>query len=130
MTAVSLCVAVEKPVSMRSAPGLSPIAGARRSAFHTDVRSALPACKCEHPAAQPWQSFDSLVGMQNFVVHLRRRPVPKGIAALLKAKKLLIGGNLFRFEVARWACNTSAEMVAKLTELVDSREEWIDFLWC
>lgn len=144
MTAVILCVAVaEASINAigdwfefhRRRPPFSISHGLPLGFDRLELRtkwSLLPLVVRQRtfdPAAEPWQSFDSLVELRNFIVHLRRRPVPKGLAALLKAKKLAIGGNLFCFEVARWACDTIAEMFEKLTELVDPPDEWIDFLW-
>ena len=80
--------------------------------------------------AEPWQSFEALVELRNFIVHLRGRPVPKGVAALLKAKKLVRGSDLFGYEVAAWACDTTSEMFTKMTELVDPPTAWIDVVWC
>ena len=79
--------------------------------------------------AEPWQSFDSLVELRNAIVHLRRRPLPKTVTALLKAKKLVGGNGRIGFEVAQWACETMAQMFEELTELVDPPKEWINLLW-
>lgn len=80
------------------------------------------------PGTEPWQSFHVLVELRNAIVHLRRRTLPKAASALLKAKKLDKGHGL-SFEVARWACETMADMFEKLTELIDPPKEYIDWLW-
>jgi hypothetical protein len=79
---------------------------------------------------EPWQSFDAMIELRNYIVHLRRRPLPKAVAALLKAKKLFVAGSHLHFDAARWACETIAQMFETLTELVDPPKEWINLIWC
>lgn len=76
--------------------------------------------------SEPWQSFRALVELRNAIVHLRRRPLPKAVDALLRAKKL----EPLAFETARWACETIADMFEKLTELIDPPKVWLDGSWC
>jgi hypothetical protein len=75
--------------------------------------------------AEPWQSFHVLVELRNAIVHLRRRPLPKGAASLLRSKKLLGPHMPLGFRVARWACETMADMFEELTALVGPPEDWI-----
>jgi hypothetical protein len=80
-------------------------------------------------SAEPWQSFHALVHLRNAIVHLRRRPLPKAVHALLKAKKLIGRECFLGFEVARWACETIANMFENLTELINPPKEWIPNIW-
>jgi hypothetical protein len=85
--------------------------------------------------AEPWQSFHALIQLRNYIVHIRPdRPLLKSVTSLLVAKKLIPNDQrsqlVFCFEVARWACETMAEMFAKLTDLVDPPKDWIGLLWC
>ena len=75
--------------------------------------------------AEPWQSFEVLIELRNYIIHIRRRDVPKRVRGFLNAK---FDGKL-DFAVAQWACETIAAMFDKLTELVAPPEEWIDVLW-
>ena len=75
--------------------------------------------------AEPWQSFDALVDLRNYFVHLRRRAAPKKFQGLLDAK---FDGE-FKCEVAEWACQTIAAMFDKLTELIDPPALWIGLNW-
>jgi hypothetical protein len=80
-------------------------------------------------AVEPWQSFQALVQLRNAIVHLQRRPLPKGVYSLLKAKSLIGGSCFLGFEVSRWACETIADMFEKLTELVDPPREEVLWRW-
>jgi hypothetical protein len=82
--------------------------------------------------AEPWQSFNSLVALRNSIVHPKKGSISvhKSVASLATRKLITGDHDVFCFEVARWACDTMAEMFAKLTDLVDPPKEWIDLLWC
>jgi hypothetical protein len=79
--------------------------------------------------AEPWQSFDALVELRNAIVHLRSNKLPNAPSALLKAKKLDKHGTL-GFKAAQWACETTANMFEKLTELVAPPKKWMNLIWC
>jgi hypothetical protein len=75
--------------------------------------------------AEPWQSFDVLIDLRNYIMHLRRRPAPKRVRGFLDKK---FKGQL-EAEVAEWACETMAAMFDRLTELFDLPEHWIGLVW-
>jgi hypothetical protein len=75
--------------------------------------------------AEPWQSFEVLIELRNYIMHLRRRAAPNKVQGFLKAK---FGGEL-DFPVAEWACETMAGMFDKLTEMLDLPELWIGLVW-
>ena len=80
--------------------------------------------------AEPWQSFHALVELRNAIVHLRpQSSFPRAVAGILEAKKLVDDQHRLGFEVARWSCETMANMFAKLTELVAPPQEWINLIW-
>lgn len=64
-------------------------------------------------AVEPWQSFDALIELRNYLVHLRRRSVPKHAANYLQVRA---GGEL-NFDAAIWACETMSRMFQELTTL-------------
>ncbi len=80
--------------------------------------------------AELWQSFNALVELRNFIVHLRDRPLSKSVNGLLRSKKLIEEHHSFLgFPVAQWACETVASMFEELTKLVAPPQEWIPIVW-
>jgi hypothetical protein len=79
--------------------------------------------------AEPWQSFHALVELRNAIVHLRHRPPPEPVYSLLRSKKLIGKYQRVGFKVARWACETMANMVEELTKLLGIPEKPNNFLW-
>lgn len=77
-------------------------------------------------SAEPWQSFEALVELRNFIVHLRRRPLPRSVEGHLRAK---LGVTSLTHEVAAWACATIADMLERMTRLVEPPADWLDLVW-
>jgi hypothetical protein len=78
---------------------------------------------------EPWQSFDALVDLRNAIVHLRHKPLPKAVYSLLNSKKLMGPHNRIGFEVARWGCETMANMLEELSKLLDLPEKPNNLPW-
>jgi hypothetical protein len=79
--------------------------------------------------AEPWQSFRALVELRNAIVHLRHRPPPNAAYSLLRNKKLIGRYERVGFKVARWACETVANMLDELTKLLGLPEKPNNLLW-
>jgi hypothetical protein len=80
--------------------------------------------------SEPWQSFDALVELRNYIVHLNDRAFPKRVGGLLEAKKLISPIHWFLgFEIAKWVCETVADLFDELTKLIEPPEQWISHLW-
>jgi hypothetical protein len=79
--------------------------------------------------AEPWQSFHALVELRNAIVHLRHRPPPKATYSLLRSKKLIGEYERVGFKVARWACETMANMLEELTRLLGLPEKPNNLPW-
>lgn len=65
--------------------------------------------------AEPWQSFEVLVELRNYILHLKSRSVPKMVQQHIAGKF----DEQIGFGIAEWACHTVTLMFDKLTELVD-----------
>lgn len=84
--------------------------------------SVLPLIAAQNTfnrGSEPWQSFEALVELRNYIVHLRKRSLPKRVEGLLRSKNP--NGDLLEFPTAEWACHTVAEaaMFDRLTGLMD-----------
>jgi hypothetical protein len=75
--------------------------------------------------SEPWQSFEVLVELRNYIVHLRRQAPSRKVKAFLKANF----EEKIDSKIAEWACETMTAMFAKLTELVEPPKVWIGLNW-
>jgi hypothetical protein len=79
--------------------------------------------------SEPWQSFSALVDLRNYLVHLKKRPLPRSVVSLLAAKRLMKSDGGIGFNVASWAVDTVSNMFGRLTELLDLPDKWINLIW-
>ncbi|MDO9711043.1 hypothetical protein [Paracraurococcus lichenis] len=77
-------------------------------------------------STEPWQSFDALIELRNYVVHPKRRAPPKKAAGVIVSK---LKTRDFGHEVARWACTTMFDMIREMTRLIEPPPEWIGIFW-
>jgi hypothetical protein len=70
-------------------------------------------------SSEPWQSFNVLIELRNFIVHLKYKPLPKSVIGMLRSKKLFDFGDTLGFNTCLWACNTVSDLLEELTNLID-----------